>query len=209
MIAPTVRHAIRISSHGVDFAVCVTSHAACVSVAGVVTRPRGLGEGRPVFGAVHPQRLGLEETLHRAQVEGPPAAGGPSPRSYPEARTPQRPHRRSNHDYGLTRATTAPSPSSSIDSITVARSTPSTPRHTLMSSTPPSLSRFRLSEVRKPRQGAARSPLGRAGHPRKSQESLFFSPGPTPPRTLWSAVTPGLSVASSSCCSSTAVPRRS
>ena len=43
-------------------------------VAGAVTGPGHLPHRRPVDRAAHPRRIGLEEHLHHAQVERPPAA---------------------------------------------------------------------------------------------------------------------------------------
>jgi hypothetical protein len=43
-------------------------------VSSSVAGPRHLGDGRAVFGAVHPRGVGLEEALHGPEIERPPVA---------------------------------------------------------------------------------------------------------------------------------------
>ena len=145
-----------------------------VGVPGVVARPRDLGDCRSVLGALHPRRLGLEEALHRPQIERPPP---------PPALTPVIPRSpRTAPPTPALRVTTRPDPRDHrallvllvlLDRLDHRRpvDTEHTPPYidAEHAALPASLSG--LSEVRKPRQGAARSPLRRTGHPRMSQES--------------------------------------
>ena len=43
-------------------------------VPGMMTRPRHRHHGRPMRGAVHPRRIGLQHHLHGAPIQAPPAA---------------------------------------------------------------------------------------------------------------------------------------
>src|SRR4051812_27691386 len=93
-IAPTVRHAMRISSVTAVLEHCVASHATVfIEVAGVpdsVTRPRHRDHRRAVHPTVHPRRVGLDEHPHGPNVQRspPPAALTPiEPRRSPTAPT--------------------------------------------------------------------------------------------------------------------------
>ena len=142
MIEPTVRQAMRISSETAVFGVWVTSQAAWSSNSRVWPAPwRAHGTWATMGPCSGHDTLGASDSRKHITVprSSPRHRRRPSPRSYSGARTPHRPHRRLESRRGRTWATTASvSSSMSTDSITVARSTPSIRRHTLIPSTPPS-----------------------------------------------------------------------
>ena len=77
MIAPTVRHAMRISSVTALFEHCVASQATVWSKARVCPAPcRAHGTcatTTPCSAQRHPRRVGLHERPHRAHIQRPPA----------------------------------------------------------------------------------------------------------------------------------------
>ena len=92
-IAPTVRHAIRISSHTAVFEHATASQATVSSkpkvCPAVMTRPRHRHHGGTVLGAVHPRRVGLQPHPHRPPNPAPASGAGPHPgrRTAPSARS--------------------------------------------------------------------------------------------------------------------------
>ena len=78
-MAPTVRQAIRISRRTRRISSPAPparppGHRNSVGMPGTVARPGHRGHRRPVFGAAHPRRLGLEHHLHGAPIQAPPPA---------------------------------------------------------------------------------------------------------------------------------------
>ena len=105
-----------------------------VGMPGMVACPRHRYHRGPMGGAIDPRRIGLQHHLHRAPIQARHRRQ-PSPRSYQGALRCQRPQRPDTPLRSRTRATTTSTPSarssSSIPSITVRRSTPTSSRHSL------------------------------------------------------------------------------
>ena len=149
-------------------------------VPGVMARPRHRHHRRPMGGAVHPRRIGLQHHLHRAPIQAPPPARDPRPGHTRAPCGRQRPQRRETPLRGRTRATTSSAPShsprsNSMSSITVRLSTPNSPRHnlTLRTSLPaPSVPDLRQARNLKRQR---RAPPQHSNHPRKCQKSRFFT----------------------------------
>jgi len=145
-IAPTVRQAIRINSHTAVFEHATASQATVSSKAKVCPawwRAHGTATTVGPWVGQFTRGASASSTTCTVPQSRPRQRRRPSPRSYQGALQPQRPQRRETPLRGRTRATTSVSPSASsssnsstsMPSITVRWSTPSSARHNLTSRT--------------------------------------------------------------------------